>query len=85
MQDKPDNQAQPAWQSFVVKIWLVEIEDGRVTWRGRITHVPSGEMRYIVELREIANFILPYLQALGVHPKPRCFFHRIFHKRPRPT
>ncbi len=85
MEEKPDNKAQPPWQSFVIKIWLVDVEDGGLTWLGRITHVPGGEKRYIVKLSEIASFILPYLQTLGVHPKPGCFFQRIFHKRPRST
>jgi hypothetical protein len=51
--------------AFVVKIWL---EEG-LRWRGHITHIPSGERRYIEELGEIDDFILPYLEKMGVQPK----------------
>jgi len=54
--------------SFIVRIWLEETaeEAGRVTWRGHITHVPSGERRYFEELDGMAQFIIPYLRELGV-------------------
>jgi hypothetical protein len=54
--------------SFIVKIWLEEPAEGnrRATWRGHITHVPSGERRYLKNLWQIAAFIAPYLMAMGV-------------------
>jgi hypothetical protein len=54
--------------SFIVKIWLEEpAEDNRrATWRGHITHVPSGERRYLKNLWQIVAFIAPYLIAMGV-------------------
>jgi hypothetical protein len=57
--------------SFIVKIWLEETaeEAGRATWRGHITHVPSGERRYLKKLDEITAFIRPYLQEMGVRPE----------------
>jgi hypothetical protein len=60
-------------QSFIVKIWLEETaeEAGRATWRGHITHVPSGERRYLQRLDEIARFIAPYLQAMGVRSEEK--------------
>jgi hypothetical protein len=53
---------------FVVKIWLEETakEAGQATWRGHITHVPSGERRYLRDLGEIEAFITPYLERMGV-------------------
>jgi hypothetical protein len=58
--------------SFVVKIWLEETvaEDGRVTWRGYITHVPSKERMYFEDLKTISRFILPYLKKMGDIPEP---------------
>lgn len=58
----------PAPQSFIVKIWLEETaeEAGRALWRGHITHVPSGERRYIQDLDQIEEFIMPYLEDMGV-------------------
>ncbi len=58
--------------SFIVKIWLEEPADkhrkGR--WRGHITHVPSGERRYLKSLGGIPAFIVPYLIAMGVRLEP---------------
>lgn len=54
--------------SFIVKVWLEESieESGRAKWRGHITHVPSGERRYLQTLSAIGDFIVPYLERLGV-------------------
>jgi hypothetical protein len=54
--------------SFIVKIWFEEtsVSTGRALWRGHVTHVPGGERRYLQDLEEIASFILPYLEAMGV-------------------
>ena len=53
---------------FIVKIWLEEMaqEAGQATWRGHITHVPSGKRRYIQDLDDIIAFITPYLRQMGV-------------------
>jgi hypothetical protein len=53
---------------FIVKIWLEESaeEAGEATWRGHITHVPSGSRRYISRLADISAFIVPYLKQMGV-------------------
>jgi hypothetical protein len=42
--------------SFIVKLWLEES-----AWHGQITHVPSGERRYLKDLRDIVRFIKPYI------------------------
>lgn len=51
--------------AFVIKIWL----EDNARWRGYITHVPSGERRYIQTLSEIDDFILPYLENMGIQRK----------------
>ena len=53
---------------FLVRIWLEEGGDDAhpATWRGHITHVPSGERRYIQNLESIPAFIAPYLEEMGV-------------------
>jgi hypothetical protein len=58
-------------QSFIIKIWLEETaeEASRATWRGHITHVPSGQRQYIQDLDRISSFIGPYLEAMGVEPE----------------
>jgi hypothetical protein len=58
----------PHTHSFVTKIWLEEPADegGRAVWRGTITHVPSGTRRYLCRLDDIALFVTPYLERMGV-------------------
>ena len=55
-------------QSFITKIWLEETaeEAGQATWRGHVTHVPSGERQYVKTLGDIERFVAPYLQEMGV-------------------
>jgi hypothetical protein len=57
----------PNTQSFILKIWTERgPEGGRgAEWRGHITHVPSGQRRYLKDLSEIESFILPYLRVMG--------------------
>src|SRR6185437_10611936 len=45
--------------SFIVKVWLEEeaTKSSDTIWHGHITHVPSGERRYLKNLDEIALFI----------------------------
>lgn len=64
--------------SFIIRIWLEEIARGagRAIWRGHITHVPSGERRYLKTLSDINTFIVPYLQAMGVAFDWRLGFKR---------
>jgi hypothetical protein len=53
--------------SFIVKVWLEEdVTISDRIWRGHITHVPSGEKRYLKNLGEITAFIEPYLKATGI-------------------
>ena len=54
--------------SFIAKVWLEETveEAGRAIWRGHVTHVPSGERRYLQNLDDITAFIAPYLEEMGV-------------------
>ena len=48
--------------SFIVKIWLEEESDrAKPLWRGHITHVPTGERRYLKRLNDIRDFIERYL------------------------
>jgi hypothetical protein len=63
---------------FVVRIWLEETADeaGQASWRGHITHVPSGTRRYLQDLEDIIYFILPYLEGMGVTPDSRLRLKR---------
>ena len=59
-------------QSFIIKIWLEDTLDeaDEATWRGHITHVPSGERRYLKSLADIGYFVARYLAAMGVKVDP---------------
>src|SRR5262245_13423938 len=63
-QTAPEHRA----ETIIVKVWLEEVatHDGRTKWRGRITHVPGGEVGYLQKLGDIARFIAPYLRGMGV-------------------
>jgi hypothetical protein len=54
--------------SFIVRVWLEETveETGQALWRGHIRHVPSGERRYLKDTGDVADFIAPYLEGMGV-------------------
>ena len=49
--------------SFVVKIWVEEVNDStqQIKWRGHITHVATGTRRYVERLQDITAFIQAYL------------------------
>ena len=53
--------------SFIVRIWREDSgkHSKKAKWRGHITHVPSGERRYLNNLDDIAAFIVPYLEGTG--------------------
>ncbi len=52
--------------SFIVKVWVENARRfRRARWHGYITHVPSGERRYLKNLDGIRDFILPYLRGMG--------------------
>jgi|SwirhisoilCB3_FD_contig_101_62442_length_7741_multi_3_in_0_out_0_1 hypothetical protein len=57
--------------SFIIKIWRewTGTQPGHATWRGYITHVPSGERHALHDLRDIIMFIKPYLEQMGVQQR----------------
>ena len=61
-----------------MKIWLEEVADKseQPMWRGLITHVPGGERRYLQNLDDVAQFITPYLHAMGVRTGIREWIKR---------
>jgi hypothetical protein len=70
--------------SFIVKVWLERTpaeNNSQAIWRGHITHVPSGERRYLKDLDVIPAFIASYLEDLGVQLSTRrritSYFERL--------
>jgi hypothetical protein len=81
-EDAGTNGIEPNTHSFIVKIWLEETakEAGLARWRGHITHVPSGDRRYLKDLDDVPAFMAPYLEKMNVHLgfrwKIRQWLHR---------
>lgn len=55
-------------QSFIVKLWLegTAEENQRYLSHGYVTHVSSGERRYVNGLEGITEFIAEHLEMTGV-------------------
>jgi hypothetical protein len=55
---------------FILRIWREprEIEGATPLWRGVITHLADGEKAYFKSLDKMVDFILPYLEEMGVQP-----------------
>jgi len=56
--------------SFVVKLWLEETEQGsgHAVWRGRISHVSSGERQFVKNPNEVSAFISQHLAKTEFGP-----------------
>jgi hypothetical protein len=60
-------------QVFIVRVWREprDIQGVEPTWRGVVEHVGTGERRYLTDLGELALFIGPHLDKMGVRPQRR--------------
>lgn len=54
--------------SFIIRVWRENTTNSSDFGflRGHITHVPSENRQYIQQLDEIAVFIEPYLERMGI-------------------
>lgn len=59
-------------QSFILRVWIEDPrgENGHATWRGHITHLPSGRRQYVQDLADVTAFIGDYLQQADARPGP---------------
>jgi hypothetical protein len=60
--DEPESNA----VTFVVRLWLEGGDEGPRVWRGHITHVMSGERRYVQSLEGIDAFITRFMRCLDI-------------------
>jgi len=76
---------EPRTVSFVVRIWLEETADeaGQAACRGYLTHVPSGQRRYLWSLDDIPGFIARYVEQLGARPTKSWRLQRWLRQRIR--
>jgi hypothetical protein len=71
---KDEEKDRPSFlMSFIVRFWVEppSTPGESEKLRGQITHVPSGERRYLQRLDEICAFISSYLQEHGILEKQR--------------
>lgn len=52
--------------SFVVRLWLEEVDSERYLWRGHITHVLTHERCYFDDLSVVSSFIQSFLRPGSV-------------------
>jgi len=50
---------------FAVRVWLEELGDGQVEWRGQVQHVLSGETGYFREWGGLVEFLLAVLSKVA--------------------
>lgn len=52
--------------TFIVRVWRENRDDQTDSdaWRGQISHVGSGRLRYFLEIKEIVRFVQEYT---GIH------------------
>jgi hypothetical protein len=43
---------------FTVRLWPEALGPGRVEWRGKVTHVLSGEARFFREWQALLDFLV---------------------------
>lgn len=77
--------AEPGTHSFVINISLEDQHGSPRSeqWRGSITHVFSGERRYMTRLCTAAHFIYGYLEKDGCKPPWLHRLYLIFSKQSR--
>lgn len=55
----------PHTHLFVIRIWEQVIEHGRTEWRGRVQHVPTGEVHYFREWADMLSIVQQMLPETG--------------------
>lgn len=52
-------------QLFTVRVWQAEDADGRTEWRGKLRHIPSGEIRHFRGWAALIPLMLDLLRRHG--------------------
>ncbi len=55
----------PRTHLFVIRVWAQAIEHGHTEWRGRVQHVPTGEVHYFREWADMLTIVQQMLPAEG--------------------
>ncbi len=55
----------PRSQLFTIRLWMEPVGDGRLEWRGRVQHVPSGQWETLRDWPTLVQFLEQVLQQLN--------------------
>ncbi|NJD59721.1 MAG: hypothetical protein C3F13_14355 [Anaerolineales bacterium] len=66
MTDKEET-SQPS-QLFTLRMWLEDLGEGQMDWRGKVQHIGSGEVRYFRSWQMLRDFVEDKLFSPGHEP-----------------
>ena len=55
--------AMPTTHLFMVRVWLEPLGDDQTEWRGKVSHVLSGELHYFRAWCELMDHMLNMIEA----------------------
>ena len=53
---------------FTLRLWPDPQPDGGMAWRGKVTHVLTGETRYFREWQALLDFLASAYESASVQP-----------------
>lgn len=56
-------------QLFTVRLWREDLGAGETEWRGQVTHVLSGDVRYFREWPELVELLRQFVQPGVATPR----------------
>lgn len=63
------DQIRPRSHLFTVRLWVENIGEGQMEWRGRVQHVTSGEAYYFRDWSTLITHLLQMLPQTETQPK----------------
>ena len=61
------NDPVPHTHLFALRLWAEAVENGRFEWRGRVHHVPTGDVHYFREWQTLIRLIQQMLPEIDVN------------------
>ena len=65
---------EPHSHLFTIRLWLEDLGDGQVEWRGSVQHVISGELRYFRDWPALIEFLIAMQSDRGLESVERRAF-----------
>lgn len=64
-----NDETPPASHLFTLRVWPEKEEGGEIRWRGKLHHVPSGEIRYFRGWASLLPLLLDLLRRNNQSPE----------------